>query len=376
MSVVHFFYANEADDAVVYFVSSELSLLPAENIQNETLAKEWRTDSVFTVGYHNAQLAIYESGTYKEVSLASGTYTGSGLATYIEGRMNSVLSFGYTASYDDSTYKFTFSQTSTNLGFAIVGRSASYPRTVAPLIGFIPPVGSEWTGTASVASVATAKGNQHQLILDMSASVSITGIIIAGHNLSQSSTVIVRGDDSPALLKSSPWLTASAAFYNEMVWGSSTVMVEIDQTSVRSVAFDIYDPQTAYLSIGRIFVGQYFEPENQLSNTISWMSKGIKSRSNGFVSHAGVTYFDKRNSLEGYVWRPPPLDEYYNNTTKTGFDTMADEVGNDTPLFVSFDSTDRVGTTVYVYFNSEFRWTRQGLSPTLYLNELSMMEQR
>ena len=79
--------------------------------------------------------------------------------------------------------------------------------------------------------------------------------------------------------------------------------------------------------------------------------------------------------LKEYKIRVDPLDRYFNPVDQAAYDAMLEEVGNDTPFFISLDHNVET-STIYGYFVGDFQWDRVQNTPTLQLNDLLFLEQK
>jgi hypothetical protein len=95
------------------------------------------------------------------------------------------------------------------------------------------------------------------------------------------------------------------------------------------------------------------------------------------LSEAGVAFFDKRDPVNEWSIPVEPLSEYYNSATKSGYETMLENVRDDKSFYVTFRSSDLNGSTVYGYLVGDVTFDRQKNStPVWLLRDLRLREQK
>ena len=380
MSLIHFKYRNGVDTGTVFFYSSQIGdALPATHVQNEILSKVWRTKSGFSIKDHNRDLPFNDTatGSVLNYQIPSGTYTGSALATKMQSGMNSVGSYSdFIATYDATDRKFEFKRSSTATGlFSLLFNTDPYKSsTVAVVAGFTH--GVEMTGISGYTSSFTALGGEHEIVVQLSSSQSVDSFVIHKHDFDSSTVIRLRGATDTATSFESGWgektaITLSAT----LAWNEDIISVEFSSQTLKAMQLYWYNRTQAQNDVGRLFLGTYFKHTYQTDNKISYRRKTIRNRSKQFIATSGATYFDKRNKIEEYEIFPPPLDEYYDDDTKTGYEAMLDRVGNDTPLYITFDS-DLNETTVYGFFVGDAVYAREKGTTIYNLRSLRFREQK
>lgn len=370
MSQMRFLYQNLFDEATLS-PSSEVTTMPAENVQNEILGKPWQTKTGFTVktGW-NDKLGFKATSTGSVVlaTTASGTYTGSGLAGAIQTAMRSGTVYLLTCQFDDSDNKFRFKTgaTATALSLHFNDYNSS---TVATIIGFDRL--STHTGEVGYTSTASL-GNQSWLQATIEAGTS-THFVIGKHTLPMGTVLNLR-------------LALSTSTFSGLYGGSMSASVSVTLTasnvvyalpaefSGRGVQIYWWEPTLEYTQIGRLWIGDSFYPANHPDNKISWIKKTIKRMSKQMGAESGATHFDKRDSITQYIIRPDPLNEYYSSATKTGWEDMLDDVGNDKSFYTILDSD--LSNTVYGFIVGNTDYRRQKNTPTLIVKQVKIQEQK
>jgi len=370
MSQMRFLYDN-LFDAATLTPSSELTNNPAENAQNEILAKKWITGTGYViVTDKNDKLGFKatSTGSVTLATVASGTYAdGSSLAGVIQTAIQSGTVYGITCQFNDTDNKFRF-------GVGVTATSLSLHNTYATssvmtIIGF--DRSTNYTGETGYTSSASL-GNQNWIQATLKAGTS-THLIIDDYNMASGTVMSLRLADATSTF---------SGLYGGSV--SSSVSVTLDATrtvyalssSFSGVGLQLswYDPTVAYSKVGRIWIGKSFYPANHPDNKISWFKKKILRRSKRTMAESGATYFDKKDSVEQYTLLPDPLNEYYNPTTKTGMEAFLDAVGDSECFYTILDSS--LSNTVYGFVIGHTDYNRQKNTPTIIVPKLLIQEQK
>jgi len=348
MSIIHYKYANQIDEGTVYRYSSQLSGLPASNVQKAILSQVWRTDSNFVITSYNDYLPFRDTstGTVLNYALPSGTYTGAALAIKMSSGLNSVGESNHTATYDTAAGKFNIARDSGT--FSLMFANATYKDTsVAVITGF--GHGTDLTGAANYTSTSSTMGNEHEIIINLTSTCAVSCFIIDGHEFSSTVTIRLRGTNSTATDFNGGWNeTTTISLSSTLSYNADRISVEFTEANYKALQLYFYDRDKTYSDIGRLWAGTYFAPTYQVTNTNSFSNKKLDHRSSVFISQAGASFFDKKDRLIEYSIPTPPLDEYFDNATKTGFETMLDNIGNDKTFYISLDHNVST-STVYVY---------------------------
>jgi hypothetical protein len=379
MSIIRFKYINVLDAGTVFRWSSQLGSLPATNVQNDILAKIWKTDSNFIVTAYNNNLPFRNTatGSVKNYAIPSATYTGSGLATKMQSALNSLGDYGgHTVVYDGEKFTFDSNRASTGLFSLLWGDPTYSATTIAILTGFAH--GSDKTGAYAYTSTVSTLGNEHEIIIQLSATSTVTTFIVDKHNFTSGAVVRLRGTKETATVFNGGWnQTADITLSSTLTANSTIIVTEFVATSLKSIQLYWHDRDLAYSEIGRLWAGTYFEPNYQRSNTITWKELTHEYRSKAFVSDGGASFFDKRDDLKLYEILTEPMEEYFDSETKTGYENMIDEIKNDKCIYITLDSGDLHDSTIYGYqANKIITYGREGMTPIIALNNLLFREQK
>jgi hypothetical protein len=375
MSIIKYKYHNYIDDGSVATYSSQLSGLPATNVQQELLTKVWRTDSGFVVTSKNNNLPFHNTSTSSVLNAAinSGTYTGATLAAAIQSGLNSTVGAYTNHECSYTGYKFIISRTSTSTGtFGLAFDDAIYKdKTLAVLLGFA--FNTPYDGRVQSSTVTTL-GNEHFIDIDLSATSSITCFIIDNHNITTNGTVRLRGANATGLFDG-PWnVDAGITLSSTITTYADMISVELTG-SYKALQLHWYDRTIAYSEIGRLWAGGYFQPEHKRTNTITYARKLQKHRTQDMISQSGASYKDKKEKIFEYVISHDPLDQYYNPTTLSGYEDMTEEVEDNRSFYISLEHNIQT-TTIYGYLVGDFDWQRVKNTPTMTLRDFVFREQK
>ena len=370
MSQMRFLYDNLFDLATLS-PSTEIVNNPASNTQTEILSKKWKTKTGFTIktGY-NDKLGFKATSTGSVVlaTTASGTYAdGSSVASAIQTAMRSGTVYDITCQYNNSDSKFRFDVGATATSLSLHNTYAS--SSIMTIIGF--DRNANYTGSTGYTGTASL-GNQAWLQATIGAGTS-TYFVIDKYNMASGTVMTLRLADATSTF---------SGLYNGNVSASVSVSLDADRTvyalsssfSGRGIQISWWDPAVNYSEVGRIWIGNDFYPANHPDNKSHWEKHLIQRKSKKTLSYAGATYFDKRDTIEQYTLIVEPLDEYYNSTTKTGYETMLDAVGDYQSLYVILDSD--LSHTVYGFFPNNLTYNRLKNTPTFNIGSLVLQEQK
>lgn len=382
MSVIRFKFEDEIADATIDFVSDQLNSLPADNAQDELLQKVWRTQRGFHISPRNQRLPFRDTATTTvyEFDVATGTYTGSGLASTMQSGLRAASVFStHAVVYDTNTNYFTFTKPSTATFLALMyADNPTSSGSVAIITGF--DHGTTYSGT-TISSTIETQGNEHEIVFEFSATKSVQAFIIDGHDIDLAERVQIRGSTVGASDFISPYNTAPTITFSTAPGVFPIITVDLSTaTNLRAIQLHWYMRSKAQSEIGRFYAGPYFEPENQTNNEdLQWIKKTVNNRSNVMTTIAGTTLFDKRDPLDEYEIIAQPIDKFFSSATKTGYENLIATVGNDVSFWVSFNSDsgpDISFSTFYGHLVGDYSFARIPGSPTLRLDNLRFRQQR
>jgi hypothetical protein len=367
---MRFLYQNLFDLATLS-PSSELTLNPAEYTQNQILGKVWRTETGFVIrsDFNNKMgFKATSTGSVILASVASATYTGSGLATVLQNAIRSGTVFDITCKFNSGDNKFRF-----KTGATATSLSLNFPTyataSVATIIGF--DRNTDYAGEVGYTSTVSL-GNQTWLQATIGVGTS-THFVIDNFNMASGTVLTLRLADATSTFSGLYGGNMSASVTVSLS-GTRTVYTLPSEFSGQGVQIYWYDPLNAYSTVGRIFMGSAFYPADHPDNKIHWKRHRLKRRSGKTEAVSGATYFDKRDSLNQYTLTPDPMNEYYNPATKIEMETMLETVSDYQSLYVILDSD--LSNTVYGFFPSDIVYNRLRNTPTIIIPLLLLQEQK
>jgi hypothetical protein len=370
MSQMRFLYENIFDLATLA-PSSELRLNPAENTQTEILSKTWRTESGFVIRPdYNDKLGFKATATGSVLlaTVASGTYTGSGLASAIQAAMRVGTVYELECTYDTSDSKFRFDVGATATALSLHSDYAT--STVMTIIGF--DKDTDYTGATGYTSTSTV-GNQSWLTADLGDGGTSSYFVIDGFNMTSGTVLTLRLADQTSTFSGLYGGTMSASSAVTLS-GTRTVFALPADFTGTGLQISWYDPAHAYSEVGRLWLGDDFYPANHPDNNIHWMKKVIQRRSNKTEVYSGATYFDTRDPVIQWTIIPEALNEYYNPLVKTGFETMFEAVGDNACLYVVLESD--TSNTIYGFIVGNTLYNRERNTPIIVVPSIVIQEQK
>jgi len=372
MSMLKYCYTNHFDTASIT-PSSEVTQLPAENLQTDILGTVWKTKDNFTiVGGYNDKFGFKatSTGSVNVVTVASGTYTGEALATQIQTQMRSATSFGVTVTHNDTaTNAFLFSTgaTATSLSLYFADYASS---TIAVDLGFSERL--DYTGAVGYSGSVSL---QSQSWIEATiASGTNTHLILDNYNMPAGTSVLIRLADTVSSfsgLRDGGTLSASVT----VSLSATRTVYELSSTFLGTgLQLSWHDGSVISTTMGRLWMGTTFTPVNQIDDEISWSKKRIDHRVSKTIAYGGATYFDKKDPIIQYTVETPGLDPYYNAADKTGFETMLDDVGGTKSFYTLLESD--LSKVAYGFVVNDTEYTRLKNTTTLLLKAITIQEQK
>jgi hypothetical protein len=105
------FYDNDFSDGATISASSSASGFSYTNAATNLRSEVWKPSGAFYIYSGNSKIYIND-GSNATITLTTGTYTQSSLASHIQTKLNASSS-GWTVAVNSTTYKFTISRSST-----------------------------------------------------------------------------------------------------------------------------------------------------------------------------------------------------------------------------------------------------------------------
>ena len=276
MSVLKYFYINNLDTASLT-PSSEVTQMPAENVQVDILSTVWKTKDYFTVaaGFNDTFGFKANGGATSVIVVSPGTYTGEALATQIQTQMRTATSLNLEVSYNDtSTNAFLFSKGSTATALALYYKDYA-SSTVAVDLGF-----DAYTDYSGASGYSGSVSLQSQSWLQATiASGTNTHIVLDKYNMPAGTTVLIR------------LANQTSSFSGLRDGGTMSASVSVSLSATRTVyelpssftgnglQLSWHDGSVVSSEVGRAWIGNGFTPVNQTDDVISWRKHKIDRRS-------------------------------------------------------------------------------------------------
>jgi len=379
MGMIEFRYLNEIDQGTVQMYTSQVDTLPATNIQQQILGKPWATESQMVIHSANVNLPFTDTstGSTKNYPIPSGTYTGSGLASLIQSGLDSVGDYtDHSCTYDEATKKFTVARTACASVFRLLFADATYTdKSVAIMLGYNHD--ADYTGSVSYLGTDTL-GNEHIIQIAFTSTASITAVLVDKHTFKSGALIQFRFANTATDFDGPHNLTSTIIFTATMTWSSGLMMSEFAVKAAKAMQLYSHDRDNSSTQIGRIYAGiaKSMQYKANAQKDITWAKKTEINRTKQFLTESGAAYFDKKDHLEEYVIPIDPLDNYYLSSTVTMINSMLKTVRTDKCLYVTFDTSSNIVTTVYGYLRGNFARDRLRKTPVIELADLVLREQK
>lgn len=315
-------------------IDSEQGSYPFTNAIDTNLYNQWRTDSFFKIDSTNNSIYIND-GSDKTVTIASGTYTGTTLATEVQTKLNASSS-NWTCSYSTTTYKFTIG----NSGSVTIRLSEQTNATWFTL-GY-----SSITNQTGTSFAADEQRNHYPSItatIDFGYSANIGGVALlspkgSDFSVSEGATITVEGDNlnflGTSALTKSMIVTKNGAFLfiND---------VESNYRYWRITITDIYNLSGPELIIGHLYIGSALQANER--NISTGLDYSLNDNSNISRAENGALYFDEKIKTTAFGSLNIPLAR---KTTRDTIEELFQDKGLTRPFIFSIDPKTEITTTV------------------------------
>jgi len=348
---VRFMHNNFIDATTATLsASSQLTGFEVSNLLNVSRTKLWKAIGNFQIHTGNNKLYA-DDGAPFDVTITSGSYSGSSLATEIQSQLNATSS-GWTVSYSTSTYLFSINRVA---GFIIFSNQTN---AIWDDIGFTGAVDIALTGSA-INSDEIRIHNYEFIDIDLGSSVAsaefigFIGPLSQEISISSNAVVKVQADNVPIALDSTPLFDLTLT-HNDR--GYLEFFDAISDTAYRYWRVLIQDktngngPQS--IAMGYLYLGDYLSFTS--TNVARGFSKNIVDPSTVQATPSGRRYFNKRspyNQLSGLQIQLP------NRAERLAFEQFSYDHGVTDPFFISLDPGSRISDelhelTYFVNFES------------------------
>jgi hypothetical protein len=347
MTKARFAYFNLWKRYAIIARTSEHPQFPAEETQNESKQFFWRSrygtgsgngSFVVTAGV-NDKVNFDEGGAERTGTLTAGTYNGQTLATAVAAAFNGAPSktLTYACSYSESTAKFTISAGS---NFTIRWNTGTNKTTdISDLCGYLDT--SNDSGASSYVADYRRIHSTETIDIDLGVAQDYNFVALQNHNIPSTATEIkVQGADDSAF--------TTNLVTDSLTWASGNIYAFLGTLRTKRyirVKITAIDSGTAYIQIGPVFVGKYFEPDRTF--TIGY--------SEGYQDESEVTRSD---SMVISATERPPFKvrrvrfQRVSDGTKTSIEGLLQECGVRSPFLFCVDYGSPALNTFYVLNDS------------------------
>lgn len=353
MANITFFHDNKWDDISDIVSRTESSNFVAENTQLRDFNEAWRsrfgagsTWGVFNITAANNKLDFKDfSSVTRGATITIAEYTAPALAAEIETQLEAETTDGFTVTYIESGADINKFNIENDAGeFQLLWNSgANKSNSIADTIGFDDTYddvnASDYTADyVRIHSYELLKG-------DLGSAMNILAFIIRGHNIQSGATKNIQAHASDAW--SSPTVS-EAMTYGADIMGK--IFSSVQSYRWWRALFQDADNSDGYIEVGRVFLGNGFQP------TINFLSKSrvTKKVDPSIVKRSEAGQISTIQLDDYEVWQ-------YNfrviGSTQVGyFETMFDAVKKSLPLWICEDPDNFPAKTYYCQF-VDWEWT-------------------
>jgi len=371
MAKIKFFYDNLLKTYPPTETSEHVNF-PVENVQHRDFNKAWRSNYGAGSGWGNFKIVagVNDGIDFEETigaqfnpTLTPGEYDTDELAAEMKTQMEAVGASTYTITYSDLTNKFTLASNRAGGGgtFKICWLTGINAATsVGTTVGF--DVTADDLDAASHEADYVRIHSEERIIVDLTLTTDIYGIIIRGLNFSALAVV-------DAIFSADAW--ATIAEHPDFITQDDIMILEWDAPkNYRYVGVRIKNANNTdlYVKAGVLFIGPQFQP------TENFLHEGEIQRVDPSIimeSESGQESTLQQESFDTWTY----TFRVKGSTQKGYFDTMFNTVGTSKALFVCEDPSIPLTTTKYVRFTG-WKWTPIRRDINLWYLSIGVKEQR
>ena len=326
MKKIRFMANNFLESTFTY--SSQKTGFPASNATNTSRSKVWRPAGNFEITSSNNSIYIND-GSNKTVTLTSGSYTYSSLATHVQTQLNASSS-SWTCTYSTTTNKFTIARSS---GTRIM-RFSQTTSAAWDTLGYTQTADTTGSPSSFIADEARIHTSEW-LKCDMGVAQEATFAALIGpidsvFTLSSAATVKVQASNLDS------W-AAPPVDVTVPVGSAAMKMLDDDIGTAyrywRIVIIDRLNPLGPEgLEIGYAYLGDH--KTVTLSNIATGFSKSLVDASVPLQSESGALFFESRPR---YLSISGAEIQLLNGTEYDELEQLFYDLGISTPFIVSID---------------------------------------
>lgn len=315
--------------------SSSNANFPVSNLKNPFRSKRWRSSGTFEIDATNNKINFKESNVGLELTatLASATYTVTGLQTEIKTKMQAAGTQIYTVTFSSVTGIWTISSAGSFLSLLNLTGTNQLVATLKVSLGF---PNSDKTGALTYAGSLIAIHTKENVVFDLKTSQNINSVVLLWpkeDGIRLSTTAIVKIEASATDVWTAPAVSQTLTIDNNYLVSSHFFTTA---QSYRYWRVTIQDPQNPYLyvELGVVWIGEntlFDEPENGFKY-------GIKDLSNISRTEFGNEYVDEYPQIATLEFKY----NFIKYSTAQALENAFRTNGIRKPVLVAFDQTESV----------------------------------
>lgn len=320
------------DTAITLSASSEDSNFPVSNLRNPLRTKVWRSNELgnFVIDATNDNIDFDEGGGELNGTIASGTFTASGLESAIKTAMEAVGGNTYTISFSTITGRWTITTSGGTLSL-LWSSGANSGTSVGSDIGF--DTSSDDTGSTSYVSDFIAIHTEEFIKFDLNTAQDVDSFAMVfdpldGIKFSSSAVLKLQANATDDF--SAP--TVDVTLVIDTVYSTITNFFSTTQ-NFRFWRISIVDPTNTNLNVevSKVILSEATQlgqvPQNGFSDTLVDQSTSVTNK-------FGHQYFDEYPSRRAFSFSHAFMSKEDIETLFTIYKT----VGRVTPIGIALDS--------------------------------------
>lgn len=345
---VRFLDNNYAEDATTTY-SSQLTAYLFSNALNKFRSRIWKPAGNFTITSSNNSIYIND-GSNKTITLTSGNYTYSTLASHIQTQLNTSSTL-WTCTYSSTTFKFTIAHT----GSATL-RFTQTTNAVWSTLGYLGS--SDVAGTSWVAD-AQRNHTSEYITFDLTTNPEITAFCLIGplekiFTISPTATLKLYANNINDF--TAPALTTTLSRTDG---GIFQFMDDIADSAYRYWKFELIDLDNPLgpegFEISHVYLGDYTTLTNR--NISRGFQKSFIDNSESLESESGALFFNEKIK---YLTLDNMDMIQLSKEDRATLENVFNINGKHTPFYISVDPRLEISNSIdeltrYVIFNQDFK---------------------
>lgn len=319
-----------ADSATIITASSQNVYFPVSNLKHEFRSKVWRSKGTFIINSTNNKLNFMDTDTELTATIASGSYSVTGLQSEIKAQLEAVGVGVYSVLFSEGTGLWTISSDQAEIKL-LNSTGTNVSTSILTVLGFS---AADFTGGVTYTGSQIAIHTKERIVFDMRTTEELDSVVLMwpkedGIKLSNSAVVKIEANATDNW--SSPSVSQTLTINNDFSLASH--YFSTSQT-YRYWSITIEDSTNPYLyvELGVCFIGKALaiqEPENGFNFDI--MDRSSVSRTS-----YGNEYIDEypKYAILKFEYK------YMQYEDVKALELVYQQVGRNKPIFVTLDHTD------------------------------------